>query len=392
MAELASWQNGFDLDRLKMLAAPFKAMHAPLVFGAFGLTKEREVADALAEGRLIWTGRPAEACAIARPLSKDSQHSDFTGRDIELHGPCLMVGSIAARNPAAAERLVQAIVARAAGVRLYAEIFEEDAIVKTAMLREGFSYIGTKIMAGSEIKGLYVLGDAAGYAPLPSEEMPSISVIDPGFLAPELLAAVRDELEHNGPGWAQHYSSYNKRKSWTAFSLRGYDDDPGFIIKPAEMSKAWRAENPTRLPAKVRWTPAADQMPATMGLLAATGLVFDRVRFMRLAPGGGALSRHADITDREAGVADGKLTRLHVPIWTSPAVNFHGWDARGIEHRRHLPTGALCALDQRKPHSVSNTDPQLARVHLVADAYGCETLRRGIREADEARAQQSRAA
>jgi hypothetical protein len=90
--------------------------------------------------------------------------------------------------------------------------------------------------------------------------------------------------------------------------------------------------------------------------------------------GGGALSRHADITDRSAGIADGRIARIHVPIITNPAVVFRSIDLDGgvIEH--HMPEGEATYLDVRKPHAATNggtTD----RVHLVIDVASSPALR-----------------
>src|SRR5204863_8036626 len=101
---------------------------------------------------------------------------------------------------------------------------------------------------------------------------------------------------------------------------------------------------------------------------------FERVRFMQLRPTG-ALSRHADITDRDAGTADGKIARLHLPITTSPACVFHAWTARGDLLERHLEADRLHYLDTRKPHAVENADPMVWRKHLVIDAVADARLR-----------------
>jgi hypothetical protein len=96
---------------------------------------------------------------------------------------------------------------------------------------------------------------------------------------------------------------------------------------------------------------------------------------MRLRAKGGELARHADITDREAGTADGMIARFHIPIVTSPAVRFSAWTERGERIDTQWPEGALCYLDQRKPHTVTNSDPELARVHLVIDAISNADIR-----------------
>jgi hypothetical protein len=305
---------------------------------------------------------------------------DFTGRLVPLAAPAIFAHAFAATNPKAAHRVLRTLVNRAKGGRLYLEIFEEDALAREAADDCGFKYLTTKIAAGSEIKGLYVHGPAPVPIPLPREEEPSLLVLDWSFMPAGVLAAIRDELVRPAP-WAQHYSSYNVRKSWTSFALRGYSDDPGFIIKPSEMSQRWKAEHQAEMRAKPRWTPAADAYPNTRDVLDSLGFEFDRVRFMRLASAGGELTRHADITDRDAGLADGRIARLHVPIVTSLAVTFCGWGMRGERIEQQWPAGALCYLDQRKPHAVRNRDPKLDRIHLVIDVVADDRLRAMIRSA-----------
>ncbi len=182
--------------------------------------------------------------------------------------------------------------------------------------------------------------------------------------------------------WAQHYSYYNLRKSWTSFTLRGYDAyDPQFIIKPSEMSKSWKNSNSKRLMARPAWTNISESFPETMKVIESLGFTnLDRVRFMRLA-GGGELSRHADVTDRDAGVLPGRVSRLHIPITTNPTVRFYSWDARGVEIVRTFGEGDLFYLDQRKPHRVTNTGDD--RVHLVVDVFSDDRLRAMVAKAAE---------
>lgn len=98
---------------------------------------------------------------------------------------------------------------------------------------------------------------------------------------------------------------------------------------------------------------------------------------MRLAPGGGELTRHADIIDPEAGTKDGRLVRLHIPIQTHPACMFRAWTLRGEEGARHFPESSICYIDTRKPHAVVNGGP-VDRIHLVVDAYSSAELRARI--------------
>jgi hypothetical protein len=372
------WQRGIAIETLRGFAAPFLDRHKPLVFGAFGLTKETDLAAALAEKRVIWSGDPPKSIALCKITSMAMHQHDFTGRELNIPPPVLRISAFVAGDAATGAKVLKAAIERAPQGRVVAELFEEDTFSRHIAEQNGLAYVATKIGAGSEVKGLYVRGLPA-FPPLADSDHPALLVLTPDYLGGNSLAAVRAELSGAGLPWEQHYSSYNKRRSWTAFALRGYGDDPHFVIKPAEMAKSWQASHPEEMRAAPRWTSAAAGFPATMAMLEASGFAFDRVRFMRLAPRGGELSRHADITDRDAGTADRRITRLHIPIVTSAAVTFHAWDARGHETRQHLPEGALCYLDQRKPHRVTNLDPTLYRIHLVADALGCPELRELIR-------------
>jgi hypothetical protein len=388
----ADWQKGFALDLLKSFGALFKARHKAHVYGAFGLTKERDVAEALSHNRLIWKGSPpaVEAAAIFAPLRNASDQQDFTQRHLFIPAGSIVVKAFACATPEAGTAVLAELDRRAGDNHgFWVEIFEEDEAAREAVKRVGLEYAFTKISAGSEIKGMYTRADSNRVEPLPVAELATQVVVDPKWLSADEHQAVLDELGAYGDKFAQHYSDYNKRKSWTSFALRGYADDPSFIIKPAEMSKAWKQENAALLPAQARWTAADKHFPQTRKLVERLGLEFDRVRFMRLRSKNGELSRHADITDREAGLMDGFVARLHVPIKTTDAVTFYGWDARGRCHVRRFAERSLFYLDQRKPHAVLNKDPSFDRVHLVMDAYADERLRGMIARAAVAAADPS---
>src|SRR5262245_28634265 len=316
----ADWQKGFDLDRLRAFAAPFKAAHKPLIFGAFGLINERDIADALARTRVVWTGDPPQAVALfsIRKAAGDIG-ADFTQRAIAAGPGDVVVKGFAAFDVGSGAKVLRAIEKRAGDAQIWLEIFEEDPISKQAAGEAGFGYVTTKIAAGSEIKGVYARRPQAMV--LAPADRATLEILDRDFLTVAEHTAIKDELARFADYWAQHYSNYNKRKSWQAFALRGYDDDPAFIIKPAEMAKAWKAENARRLADRPRMTKASEHFPATLSACAriAQPMGCDRIRFMRLSAKGGELGRHADITDRDAGTADGMIMRLHIPITTSPA-------------------------------------------------------------------------
>lgn len=387
MTESPAWAKGFDLAFLKECAAALKPDIKPHCYGAFGLPKERDVADAHAEGGLMWTreGNQIAAVAIFRVLSSGSQHEDFAGRKAAISKGELLIRHIGGSREGKA-KLINALIERSPSRIVWAEAHVENAETVEVLDRMGFDRVMTKIAASSDLKGLFARQLPAGRFPraLDRADELALTVCDPSFITRADQAAILAEAEayaasHDG-AWAQHYSGYNKRQSWTSFALCGFDPgDPGFIIKPAEMSKAWKADeaNARHLKASCAPTSAMQHFPAAMAIVARIPGRKQRVRLMRLSAKGGELTRHSDITDPEAGTADGQIARMHIPL-TSPAdCMFRGWALDGREHRIHFPERAICYLDTRKPHAVIN--PGAAdRIHLVIDTYSGPDLRRLI--------------
>lgn len=389
---IRDWKMGYSLEHLRRYSEVFRERHKPLVFGAFGMVLERDIAAALAADRLLSVeeGGQVQAVALYRVLRRPSEWRDFRGE--VSHTLCvgeLFIEAIAARSIAAAKAVLRQAEAKLSSVSMSVEAFVEDEIVTRSL--QGYQWMGSKVEAGSEIKGLYCLSGVHGlefathgqhqglhghYAP---EEEATLQALNAEWLLPIQVQHVRSELAAAALQlWEQHYSSYNKRRSWTSFALRGYSDDPRFIIKPTEMAKSWRESHPREMLERPRWTSVAGLFPKTIELVKGLGFELDRVRFMRLRAGDGELSRHADITDREAGVADGRVARLHCPVYTSGAVTFYGWTAHGERLERKFSEGSLFYLDQRKPHAVKNEDPALDRVHLVIDCLSDDRLRRAL--------------
>lgn len=375
-----AWTRGFDLAFLKECAALFRAEFKPHTYGAFGVPKERDLADARAENSLIWVrgaepGDPIQAVALAKAVARTMPHSDFAGRSAVMRPGDIFIKALAGSRAGKA-RIIESLATLEPDA-IWIEGHVENWDLAAQLSTMGFDRAMTKVSAASDLKGLFVRGPIQILpAPLDPADAPGAKILKPRFLSGEERAAILGEIDAYGrAAFAQHYSGYNKRQSWTAFALRGYDADPGFIIKPSEMSRKWKDENPGRMGAACLDTSACGAFPAVWAALAripAAG--FQRVRFMRLAGGGGELTRHADITDPEAGTADGKIARLHIPIITAPECLFRSWNQEGVEHRLHMPPAALCYLDTRKPHAVINP-AEVERIHLVVDAISGPGLR-----------------
>lgn len=369
-----AWARGIDLAFLKSIAGIFAPEFKPHTHGAFGLPKERDIADAHALHRLIWTKDRAGA-AIFNVLRSGSQHTDFAGRIARPQAGDLFIKAIAGMR-ASKLKIIQELHRRSNAPAVWIEGHVEGPIGEQ-IEDVGFRLVMTKVAASSDLKGLWVYGQTAGRLPGPLAEAdrPALAQLDLRFLSADDRRIVLGELAAFGDRWADHYSAYNRRGSWSAIALRGYDAaDPGFIIKPAEMSKAWKAEHPARLRDACGPTTAAEHFPGTLAIVDRIPGPKQRVRFMRLAAKGGELSRHADITDPDAGTADGKVARLHVPIITDPACYFIGWGMDGRRIEQHFPARSLCYLDTRKPHSAINSGSD-DRVHLVIDCHSGPELR-----------------
>lgn len=361
---------------LKRMAALFKADHGPHCYGAFGLMKELDIAEARAAGHLIWT-KEGDACAIFRKAKSRSAIEDFAGNAAHV-----LPGDLAIKAAAGPglDRLLPALMKRAEAPTVWLEGFVENpAFVKLAA-DLGFVQVMTKIAASSDLKGVWHIGEATKRLPppLPPCDQPSRVILDPDFISDDERAAILGEADAAAELWAQHYSTYNKRHSWMAFALQGFDPaDPTFIIKPVEMSKKWKEENPGRLTATCAPTIAAERFPVAMAVAARVPGPKERIRLMRLSSAGGELARHADITDPDAGTKDGHLSRIHIPLRSDPKCLFFTWDLDGTKHETHFPERAACYLDTRKPHAVRNP-ANVDRVHLVMDTFGSEQLRSRI--------------
>lgn len=111
-------------------------------------------------------------------------------------------------------------------------------------------------------------------------------------------------------------------------------------------------------------TPILAHCPYVRELLASFRSSPLRVRFMQLAAGG-RIGKHRD---RQYGWAL-PILRLHVPVITSPAVEFL------LNNRRiDMRPGELWYLDTTRDHEVHNHGT-IDRVHLVIDLVNTPSLR-----------------
>ena len=380
-----AWARGYPLEHLRRIAALFTHHDAPHTAGAFSRVREADVAAALDDGTLMVEHDAARvdtpvAAAIRRKVRHRGHIKDFTGTSRAT----LQRGDVYVRRfgwaPGHEREALDVLAAcrlEAGGNHLYVARWQESA-PQAALLAQLWPHhrerVAVKIPASAELIGVWTqrTGDHTTLPGLSTADrwtLRRLALDIPGALLADAVRALE-----RVPAYADHYSSYNKGHAWGALALRGYDaDDPACIVKPAEMSKRWQADNPGMLSAPCEDTPLRWALPELEPLLALVPGEHQRVRLMRLQPGGGELTRHADITDPEAGTGPGKVLRIHLPLITNPQVLFTSWRLNGERHQAWMPPGSAVYLDTRKPHTAVNRGER-ERVHLVVDAYSSPAL------------------
>jgi hypothetical protein len=268
----------------------------------------------------------------------------------------------------------------------YLHIWQEDEWLKSIAEKCGFKRLGTKINTFSEMTGIYRRDAKTSLMPSPelfidaAEESTLLKLSLPDFT--ELCQSISDKLLSEGVEYQNHYSKYNKSKSWGAISLRGYSQDPTFIENPKCMNDKWHKEHEGEN-FELQDTEMRALFPEVEKILEHIPGVYHRIRFMRLKPGGGELQRHTDQVEPDAGVRDERLIRLHVPIKTNPQVEFSAWNCDGEKRSTNMVQGSTWYLDIRKPHTAINHGDD-ERIHLVIDVESNEKLRALLRSGIEA--------
>ena len=260
-------------------------------------------------------------------------------------------------------------------------IHEEVGVDRFVAKQARYRKLGIKINTFGDIQGVYfkefepsVFGEREFLEQnmmLPVEKLVLIKTTIPDLS--NICDIIAQRLEVMDYEFTNHYSNYNKDKSWSAISLRGYTPDWAFITKPAEMGKKWRWDN-RDTEFKLQDTDIRKMFPEVEDILKWLPGRLHRIRFMNLAPGGGELQRHTDQVDPDAGVQDGKLMRFHFPIVTNKDVIFNQWNWHGELVEAHMKVGSCWYLDVRKPHRALNDGIEM-RTHLVVDVEANDEVR-----------------
>lgn len=157
-------------------------------------------------------------------------------------------------------------------------------------------------------------------------------------------------------------TKYSKGDDWTAISLRGYGPTPLDILKPnvlkSKVNESAELQD-TDLLSDQRFTIVKEvlkKIPST----------FERVRLMKIKANS-SIGKHSDKIDKDFGLEDGKIVRIHVPIRTNDQVEFCLWEG-SEKTTNYLKEGHFYYVDVRAPHAVTNNS-DVDRIHLVVDTY-----------------------
>lgn len=363
--------NGESPD-VAQLAKAWRADNAPHCLGGFSNVRAKAVQDAAASGELL---RVDDAAAIVTRRASAGKIVDFTGETIAVaHKGTLDVKHFyLGTEKQSSAKLAEIVRAYATDATIWLTTFAERKDHAQFAKQCGLKYAGSKIRSTSEVHALY--SDESNVVKPAQYQLASLCRIKLGKVAARTLKQLAARLREIGVDFADHYSNYNPEHSWSAVSLRGYQDDPAFIAKPVEMHKDWIAEHPGCLDWELRDTSLREQLSDLVEpLLKRIPGEHARIRLMRLKASTGVLERHTDLVDKDSGPADGQLVRVHLPIVTDDRVVFDVWDHRGKQHSHSMRAGEFWYIDTRKPHRCAN-ESDVDRVHLVVDTQATDEIR-----------------
>lgn len=351
----------------------FRAHEKGLIRGAFIRVTEMKLRNWFERGlvKLLYDRRKLVGVVVRVHANVRQPIKDFSGSvRAEIRPGDLAIRRFACR-PGCEALLARCLSEeRARHQRVWLRVWQEHGVDRLIAKRTAAKYVCTKVLSGSELVGIWCLGEALHFTELPTTELLDICRLRGIRLS---LQRAKQAVLAKSEQLVNHYSAkYNAHNSWSAVALRGYGGRSDLIMKPAEMPKAWKRNNPEKLKWQLKDTVARRQLPELEPIIAAVPGKKHRIRIMKLAPGG-EIGRHSDSIDPDAGTTEGKLLRIHVPICTNSRVWFTSWDVHGSPTRIHMAEGEAWYLDTRKPHQVQNSGAT-DRVHLVMDVVACPEL------------------
>jgi hypothetical protein len=351
---MKDWQHGYELDHLKEVEALYDDYNQ-YTLSPFAKYKKNNIAESLHKKTLKLHDHFRYEVTTSKVTSKITMYAD-TVIGIKEKGD-LTISKLSGNI-----RDLNREIKKYFEFNVWLYVWSENTTHVDLAEELGFVNVGTKISSYGEIQTIFFHGEDRNFPII--DEAESVGIKYVGGVHNELLESIYNKLNEL-PEFTNHYSNYNKKKAWSAVSLRGYSDDPSFITKPSEMNSKWNEEHADQ-EFFLQDTTLMDLFPEVLELIRPYGKEVHRIRFMNLAPDGGELTRHTDQVDKDSGGSMGKLARLHFPISTNNHVKFNVWGVDGVPEEVHMKVGDVWFLDTRKPHTAIN-EGKSNRIHLVVD-------------------------
>ena len=372
---MKDWQKGIELDELLKLEKTWERYNERCL-SPFLEMKKNKIAAAIDEGKYVSGYEWAIQSRLLKVRTKINMYSAYDIPIATVEKGDRIVDRIAFNQP---EVIVEELKSYNEDAFLF--INEEHFCDRFVASQAGYRKLGIKINTFGDIQGVYFrdyLAGLWGKREFPEQNMmlSEEKLVLRKTTIPDvsnICDIIAQRLEIMDYEFTNHYSNYNKGKSWSAISLRGYSPEWSFITKPAEMSKKWKEENKD-VEFKLQDTELRKMFPEVEELIRMLPGKPHRIRFMNLAPGGGELQRHTDQVDPDGGVNDYKLMRFHFPIVTNDECIFSQWDYKAERVYCHMNVGECWYLDVRKPHQAINGGTEM-RTHLVVDIEANDEVR-----------------
>jgi len=368
------WQHGYELDYLKSIEKLYENYNK-YSLSPFTAYKKNNIAQDLHEGKIVFENEGSYTYRLTKVRSAITMYQNVVIGYKEK-------GDAVITNLRGTDKFIENFCrgideydSNAVWIYIWAEDFNTKKIIE-----KHFQYVGSKITSFGEIFAIYFKDNKTS---LFKREHPKVDETEYVTITKicdvdiDLIESTKKKLEQLDLKFQNHYSNYNKNKSWSAISLKGYTPDITRIEKPEEMNDKWKEQHKHER-FFLQDTYLRKEFPEVDKLLLKFNLRgVHRIRFMSLAPGGGELSRHTDQVDPDSGGSIGKLARLHFPIVTNDKVEFTVWEPNGNKKVVNMKVGECWFLDTRKPHMVINNGDE-RRIHLVIDVVVNENLREYI--------------
>lgn len=379
MVDKKAWQYGYDLDYLKSIEAKYKEYN-DFAVSPFAQYKKNNIAADLHEGTLNIGINYSYVVNRVKVASDITLYGDVViGR--KLPGDLVITNLIGSLDG------INQVLFSLRDEDVWIYVWAENPQWKSTLKMNDFNYINGKVTTYGEIYSIWFRNSQRMSLFEDCEVKRKHLYVDPVDLiglkkikdvSQILMDRAAFQLENLKLDYTNHYSNYNKEKSWSAISLRGYSPDIQFITKPIEMNKKWQDAHKNEIYVLQDTTLFETPFYWLRNYLEELfNSVLHRVRFMKLKPGGGELERHTDQVDPDAGNNIGQIARFHFPVVTNDDVLFSVWDTLGNKETVNMKFGEMWLLDTRHPHMVVNGG-LTERVHLVVDVLVTKKIKEMI--------------